>query len=351
MTAAAMAAAARWPSLRATPGSRARGEAIHRNVERSVALGSLRRHSPSIDGRLRRPIAPRDDEALNRALVRDRFASMKEHDQLDLFADRSLTRVSSNAPPAQRLAPRSLSDAALIAALPDAVLGDACALAAEAGMRRLNGAVTALVTLCNRFVGFGVDCNVPEQAAALEALAAIGGPDASRSVGRMIATGVVQGPTFAVAAAVASQLGVIFPPGVALPLLRHSNPSVRASACDCVRAGREIVAALTELLDDRDREVSTAAACALGRMGHVEARDPLKRSLNERPSPGVIEALAGVADEEAVIFLARIGRARPELAASILSALDEIDHPRAPAAASGLRDWIEVRGGDDEKKG
>ena len=234
----------------------------------------------------------------------------------------------------------ALSDAALIAALPNSVLGDACALAAEAGRRRLNGAVTALVTLCNRFVGFGVDCEAPEQAAALEALAAIGGPDASRSVGRMIARGIVQGPTLAVAAAAASRLGMIFPPDVALTLLRHSIPSVRASACDCVRVRPDIVAALTELLGDRDREVSTAAACALGRMGRVEARDHLKRCLNERPSARVIEALAEVADEEVVIFLARIGRARPELAASILSALDEIDHARAPVAASGLRDWL-----------
>ena len=279
---------------------------------------------------------------LNRVLVRDRFAGVKEHDQLDLFADRPPTQGSSNAPPAQRLAPESLSDAALIAALPDAVLADACALAAEAGRRRLNGAVTALVTLCNRFVGFGVDRKVAEQAAALEALAAIGGPDASRSVGQMIAKGIVQGPTLAVAVTAASQLGVIFPPGVALMLLRHSIPSVRASACSCVRAGRDIAATLVDLLRDLDPEVSTAAACALGRMGRAEARIHLKRCLNERPSPRVIEALAGVADEEAVIFLARIGRARPELAASVLSALDEIDHTRAAAAASGLRDWLSL---------
>lgn len=176
--------------------------------------------------------------------------------------------------------------------------------------------------------------------AALEALAAVGGFDASRYVGQMIAKGIVQGQTLAVAVAAASQLGVIFPPDVALTLLRHSHPSVRASACDCVRIRPDIVATLIELLADLDREVATAAACALGRMGRVEARDRLKRCLNEGPSPRVIEAVAGVADEDAVVFLARIGRARPELAASILSALDEIDHTRAAAAASGLRDWL-----------
>jgi len=116
---------------------------------------------------------------------------------------------------------------------------------------------------------------------------------------------------------------------------------VRAPACACVRAGAEIVAALIELLVDRDLEVSTAAACALGRMGRVEARDPLKRFLNERPSPRVIEAIAGIADEEAVVFLARIGRARPELEVAVLSALDEIDGARAAAASAGLRRWLE----------
>jgi hypothetical protein len=268
---------------------------------------------------------------LNRILIRDRFAGVMEHIQLELFADRAPTQGSSNAAIAQRLAPGNLSDTALIAALPDSVLADACALAAEVGRRRLGGAVTALVTLCNRFVGFGIDCWVPEQAAALDALAAIGGPNASRSVSQMIIKGVVQGPTLAVAASAASQLGAIFPPDVALLLLRHSNPSVRASACVCVRAGL-------------DREVSTAAACALGRMGRVEARDPLKLCLTERPSPRVIEAAAGVADDEVIVFLARVGRARSEFADSVLAALDEIDHARAQAAASALRHWLAISG-------
>src|ERR1700677_3153801 len=122
--------------------------------------------------------------------------------------------------------------------------------------------------------------------------------------------------------------------------MRHSDPAVRASACACVRAGPEIVAALIDLIVDRDLEVSTAAACALGLMGRTEARDPLKRRLNERPSPRVSEAIAGIADEEAVVFLARIGRARPELAVAVLAALDEIDGERAASAAFGLRHWL-----------
>ena len=197
-----------------------------------------------------------------------------------------------------------------------------------------------LVALCHRFIGFGVDCVVPEQVAALEALGAIGGPEASRSVSQMIVKAIVQGPNLAAAVIAASCLGVIFPPDFALPLLRHEDPSVRVAACSCVRAGGDVVATLIELLTDLDGEVATAAACALGRLGRVEARHRLKHCLTERPSPRVIKSVTGIADEEAIVFLARIGRKRPELVNSILSALDEIDHARAAAASAGLRSWL-----------
>jgi HEAT repeat protein len=262
--------------------------------------------------------------------------SMSDFAQLDLFGDwpkceRPAKDVS------QPLLPQELSNEDLIAAIPEATLADACALAAEAGKRRLVGAIPALTTLCHRFVGYGVDVGVPEQGAALEALGVIGGPEASRAVVQLIVKRVVQGPTLVVATAVASQLAVIFPADVALALLRDPNASVRARACNCVRARYEVVATLIAMLDDPDGEASAAAACALGRMGRVEARIHLKRYLTERPSSRVVEAVVGVADDEAVVLLARVGRARPDLAPSILSALEEIDNARATSAASGLK--------------
>jgi hypothetical protein len=199
-----------------------------------------------------------------------------------------------------------------------------------------------LVALCNRFVGFGVDCRVPEQIATLDALGAIGGPEASRSVRQMIVKGIVQGPNLVAALIAASRPDVKLNPDVALPFLRHAEPSVRAAACACVRAGGDIVATLIELLTDLNGEVGIAAACALGGMGRVEALNLLKRCLIEKPSPRVIEALAGVADEEAIVFLGRLGRKRPELANSVLSALDEIDHAKATVTALGLRSWLSL---------
>ena len=112
--------------------------------------------------------------------TRGRFRGVMDHVQLELFSDRPLTAPASNSGPTRRIVAKDLSDEALIAALPDALLADACALAAKSGRRRLGDAASALVALCHRFVGFGVDRVVPEQVAALEALGAIGGTEASR---------------------------------------------------------------------------------------------------------------------------------------------------------------------------
>jgi hypothetical protein len=49
-----------------------------------------------------------------------------------------------------------LDDAALIAAIPRASLGDCRALVREAGRRRLMAAIPALEALCRRFRRFGL---------------------------------------------------------------------------------------------------------------------------------------------------------------------------------------------------
>src|SRR6202162_4629989 len=115
--------------------------------------------------------------------------------QLDLF---SSVGIQAQRPLAQNMELRptaaALDDQALIAAIPESNLADSIALAAEAGRRRLAAAVPSLETLCRRFSGFGIDRIVPEQAAALQALAAIGGREAAQAVSQLIVREVVQGP-------------------------------------------------------------------------------------------------------------------------------------------------------------
>ncbi|MGO9741689.1 MAG: HEAT repeat domain-containing protein [Roseiarcus sp.] len=257
--------------------------------------------------------------------------------QLDLFGDRPELDRPVYGASATPLPPEGLPDDDLIAAISNATLADVSAITAEAGKRRLMAAVPALISLCNRFVGYGASAVVPEQVAALDALAAIGGPEAAHAVSCLIVKRIVQGPTLLTAVTAASQLGVVLPNDAALRLLRDKDPSVRAAACGCVRAGHEIIAELVSMMGDPDTEVAIASACALGRMAYTEALRHLKRHLAERPSLRIVEGLARVADDEAIVFLARTGRARRELTNSVISALEEIESPKALSAADALR--------------
>src|SRR5712691_1567358 len=259
--------------------------------------------------------------------------------QLDLFSVANI-RAGPASPEAigpPEPVPADLADAALVAAIPDAGLAAGPALAAEAGRRRLVAAVPALEALCRRFAGFGMHRLVPEQAAALQALEAIGGREAAQAVGRMLSKAVVVGPALNLAVAAAAGLRSDLPVNAVLVLLRHADPGIRAEACGCVRPSPDMVSVLSDLLDDLDDRVARSAACALGRMGKAEARAMLVRLLREEPSDEVIAAVSLIADEERIVLLGRIARTTRDLADCALDALDGIDHPRAISLVTGLR--------------
>jgi hypothetical protein len=227
------------------------------------------------------------------------------------------------------IGPDRMEDEELLAVLPHARIADSVALAAEAGRRRLMAAIPALEALCRRFCGFGADRIVPEQAAAIDALAQIAGSDAAQALARLIARRTVQGPCLRRAVGAAARLGAKLPAGTVMELLRHDDPAIRADACRFAQASADIVAQLRELLDDLQRPVRMAAACALGLMGRNEVRPLLTRYLREEPSAELIDAVSTIADEECIILLGRLARTMPDFLAAALDALDAIDHPRA----------------------
>ena len=230
-----------------------------------------------------------------------------------------------------------LDDQALIAAIPESDLIDSIALAHQAGRRKLRAAVPALEALCRRFSGFGTRRLLPEQAAALSALGTIGGREAAQSISRLIVRGAVQGPAANLAVNTAARIGCTFPVDVLQSLLRHSEPDIRANACGCARRNPEVISVMIELLGDLNQVVARSAACALGRMGRIEARPVLVKLLREQPSDEVIDAVSSVADEECMIQLGRIARTEPTLANAALAALEGTDHPRAEAIATAVR--------------
>jgi hypothetical protein len=252
------------------------------------------------------------------------------HEQLDLFAGSGIHPRPEPAARPPHVSPSEFDDAALLQAIPASGLADGPSLAAEAGCRRLAAAVPVLEDYCRRFAGFGTQRVLPEQVAALNALAAIGGPESARSVARIIGRGWVEGPTLASAAAAAARLGSHLATETVLALLRHADPGVRADACRLARAGPEVVATLTDLLGDLHRNVCIEAACALGRMGRAEAVPVLKRALRQAPSVQVIEAVPAVADEECIVLLGRMaGVSATDLAVAARHALEAVEHPLA----------------------
>lgn len=267
---------------------------------------------------------------------------MSATEQRDLFSPNPGQTEAGSRGAASRPAvdPVAFSDDKLVAALAGAPMRDCIALVAEAGRRRLTGAIAALDLLCRRFAGFGVNRVVPEQAAALDALAAIGGPNARQALARLIANGVVQGPGVRIALAAAARVNAKIPAPTLLRLLRNDDPQIRAGACRCARSSPEALSLLRDLLDDLHGDVRSAAACALGRMGRSEVRPLLAGLLRQAPSVELIDAIAAVADEETITLLGRIALSTPHLAVVALDALDAIDQPRAEKLAAGIRDRL-----------
>jgi hypothetical protein len=251
--------------------------------------------------------------------------------QFDLFSGSGNSAASravpGTVPPIA--APAELDDAGLLAAIPASGLMQGPQLAAEAGRRKLAAAVPVLEQYCRRFAGFGAQHRLPEQVAALNALATIGGEHAAQAVARIISSGWVQGPTASDAVATAALLGSRLPSAVVVSLLRNADPETRANACRLARTGSEVIVTLIDLLSDLHCQVSLAAACALGRMGRVEAAQVLKRALREAPSVQVIEAVSAIADEECIVLIGRIAQGASDLAAMAYGALEEVEHPLA----------------------
>jgi HEAT repeat protein len=261
--------------------------------------------------------------------------------QLDLFSDAGIRLGQSVQQSADVIPlPAELDDHALIAAIPWSNLAESSALATEAARRRLVAAVPALEALCLRFAGFGARRMVPEQAAALEALATIGGRDAAQRVAQLIARGAVQGPALNVAMSAAARLHATLPIDVLRPLLQHPDPRMRANACHCARPVPELISLIVDRLSDLDPTVASSAACALGQIGRIEARPMLMSLLREKPSEEVIHSVASIADEDCMVLLGRIARSTPGLANAALDTLEDIEHPRASAIAATVRNLL-----------
>ncbi|MDE1148358.1 MAG: hypothetical protein PW843_17365 [Azospirillaceae bacterium] len=262
---------------------------------------------------------------------------------MDLFGAPAVSAPAVLAPTPLRPrepAPADLDDAGLLARLPDAPLRAACALMAEAGQRRLAAAVPLLGARLRRLAGYGLAGREP--VAVLDALAAIGGPQANALVLSVLADKALSGPVLTAALAAAVRLEVALDRKVLLRLLGSSDAAARAAACGCVRQAEfPVIDTLEKLRADPDRAVAAGAVIALGRLGRPTVRGDLAQLVTAAPTRETVAALASVMDHvgvdgDGLVALRRAAR-HAGLRDLVLEALDGFDDAQATAMAAKLR--------------
>ncbi|MEA1675742.1 hypothetical protein [Nitrospirillum sp. BR 11163] len=264
--------------------------------------------------------------------------------QMDLFGAPVTVAVNPPTPlrprPPVEPAPADLDDAGLLARLPDAPLSKALPLIAEVGRRRLAGAVPLLGLRLKRLAGYGLSGREP--VAVLEALAAIGGPQATAIVAGLLGGVGLAGPVEVAALGAAVRLEVALDRKALLRLLGTADAAARAAACRCVRQAEfPVIDALERLRADPDRAVATGAVCALGRLGRPTVRADLAQLVTAAPTRETVAALASVMDHvgvdaDSLVALRRAAR-HTDLRETVLEALDGFDDVQATALAVKLR--------------
>ncbi|WP_199902643.1 HEAT repeat domain-containing protein, partial [Azospirillum sp. B4] len=221
-----------------------------------------------------------------------------------------------------------------------APLSKALPLIAEAGRRRLAAAVPLLGLRLKRLAGYGLTGREP--VAVLEALAAIGGPQATAIVAGLLGGAGLAGAVEVAALGAAVRLEVALDRKVLLHLLGTTDAAARAAACRCVRQAEfPVIDALERLRADPDRAVATGAVCALGRLGRPTVRADLAQLVTAAPTRETVAALASVMDHvgvdgDGLVALRRAARLT-DLREMVLEALDGFDDPQATAMAGKLR--------------
>ena len=259
--------------------------------------------------------------------------------QPDLFAERgTVTPRRAPAPMASCAATpvETLTADELLELVPKAGPSNVEAVCAQVVARSLEAAVPALEALWWRFTGFGIERPLREQLAVVDTLARLGRTDARSALRRIVLSKALPASLLPGALQAAAQAGLALPAGFVGPLLGHGDTEVRAAAFALAARADVPADRLREGLFDRSAANRRLAAIALGLRGDARARRPLYDELARSPSTEVIEAVAAVWDDDAIVHLGRCARRHPRLAGAVLDALRDIGSPRAKAVAGNL---------------
>ena len=252
--------------------------------------------------------------------------------QRDLFDDPGRIEGEAARPPnvaASGPPVAALSDGELIAMLPQADRSNVEALTAEVVSRALAEAVPALQALWRRFAGFGVKVPYSEQRAVLSTLAQLECESARQALRDIVLSKGLPASLLPAAARAAAEAGIGLPAAFVAPLMAHEGAAVRAAAFALAMQARMDSDRLRDGLTDPSPAVRRLAAIAMGVRGDAAARERLAEELERNPTPEVIQALAGIADEDTIVYLGRCAERHPALAKGILDALRDLESEKA----------------------
>lgn len=250
----------------------------------------------------------------------------------DLFDERGVVDAGSfaavpepDAPPAAS----GLTDAALIELLPEATMSTVEALCSEVATRRLEAAVPGLERLWRRFAGFGVRTPLVEQRCVLSTLGRLQGAGARAALRGIVLSKGLPASLLPAALQAAAEAALSLPAGFIGPLLVHEDAAVRAPAFALAHRAGVPAELLHDGLCDPSPAIRRLAAIALGSARDAEAMHSLVAELAHNPSRDVIEALAAIGNDDAIVHLGRCADRHPALSGCVIDVLRDMENARA----------------------
>jgi hypothetical protein len=271
--------------------------------------------------------------------------SQASPEQGDLFEERGTwreTEVPQQDTGDENL--ESLSDKDLVEKTAKATLSNVdllCAQIVERGLGHI--AVPGLVTLWNRFKGFGIAAPLPEQLLALETLSAIGDDATKKEISKILAAHDLPDSLLPFVLLAAAKVGLNLPQKQILPWLEHDAPIVRAQAFALIQSSNPQPSTLEIGFSDPDSSVRRAALTAAGNLGHVSARAGLLAEFRKNPTSQTIEALLSIADDDIIVEIGRYALANPPHQTLIADELEALDTSKAKMLAQRINDQIQQR--------
>ena len=222
-----------------------------------------------------------------------------------------------------------LANGELIARLPQADRSSVEALCSQVVSRSLEAAVPALERLWRRFAGFGVRVPFPEQRAVLDTLARVDGAAARAALKRIVLSKGLPASLLPAALRAAAEAELALPASFVAPLLDHEDVAVREPAFALALKAGIGGDRLRDGLIDPSACVRRLAAVALGNRRDAGGREWLIGELARNPSTEVIEALAAIGDDDAIVHLGRCAARHPALAGTVVAILRDMESAKA----------------------